>query len=226
MKSKYINGSSEHITIEGLNNSSAKLLFPGTILFSIIADIGKTSFLNVKAATNQQIAAVILDNILNKEFIYYFLKYSAIYANKQSYGTAYNSINIKILKNMLIPFPPLEEQERIVAKIKKLEPLVNEYEKLKRDYDSIYSNLGMKLRFSVIKAAIDGNLTSHKLNDMSVFDLVKSIKKEHINLLSTNKIHKQKHDCDILLKNGLYTLVTNGEEIPVDPKIINSLPKN
>ncbi|MBO6021602.1 restriction endonuclease subunit S [bacterium] len=144
MKSKYINETSELITQDGMNNSSAKLLPIGTILYSIIANIGTTAFLNIEACTNQGIAGLFFDDSLNKEFIYYFLKNSATYMMKQSHGTAYNSINSKNLRNMFIPFPPIEEQQRIVAKIKQLEPLIDKYEELIKQRNILDENLAKK----------------------------------------------------------------------------------
>lgn len=44
-------------------------------------------------------------------------------------GTAYNALTIVMLKNYLIPLPPLEEQKRIVAKIEELLPLCRSLQK-------------------------------------------------------------------------------------------------
>ena len=41
-------------------------------------------------------------------------------------GTAYNALTIDMLKNYLIPLPPLEEQKRIVAKIEELLPFCDQ----------------------------------------------------------------------------------------------------
>ena len=178
MQSKYVDKTSEFITKAGLENSSAKIFPKGTILYSIFASIGTTAFLNIDASTNQAIAGLFFDERLNKEFIYYFLKNSAAYMLKQSHGTAQNNINQKILKNMIIPFPPIEEQQRIVERIKELEPLVDEYEELVKEREMLDSSLSEKLKLSVLKSGIEGSLTKHDTNDLSAKALVKDIIKE------------------------------------------------
>lgn len=47
---------------------------------------------------------------------------------KDSVGSTMNNLNQRILKNLLIPIPPLEEQKRIVAKIDELMRLCDELE--------------------------------------------------------------------------------------------------
>lgn len=150
IQSKYVSKTSEFITRAGLDNSSAKLFPKGTILYSIFASIGTTAFLNIDAATNQAIAGLFFDDRLNKEFIYYFLKNSSAYMLKQSHGTAQNNINLKILKNMIIPFPPIEEQQRIVDKIKQLEPLITTVGDLDQENTELDKSIAKKLINSVI----------------------------------------------------------------------------
>ena len=53
IKTKYVNEYDELITEEGLNNSSAKLLKKGTILYTIFATLGEVGILDIDACTNQ-----------------------------------------------------------------------------------------------------------------------------------------------------------------------------
>ena len=71
-KEKYIKCSDEKITKNGLENSSAKLLKKGTILYTIFASVGKVAILDIEATTNQAIVGVNLKE-LNKSL---FTKYS------------------------------------------------------------------------------------------------------------------------------------------------------
>jgi type I restriction enzyme S subunit len=120
----YVNESSEKITTEGLDNSSAKLFPEGTILYSIFATIGAIGILNTSAATNQAIAGLVPNNeIINTKYLYYCLKseHRNVYA-KKSHATQDN-INLSVLKNHKIPVPPLDTQQRIVDLLDSMEDL-------------------------------------------------------------------------------------------------------
>lgn len=61
---KYVSSTEECITQAGLNNSSAKLFKPGTLLYSIFASIGAVGILNILAATNQAIAGLVIRDVV------------------------------------------------------------------------------------------------------------------------------------------------------------------
>lgn len=65
------------------------------------------------------------------DFLYYAMKseYYRKFIEEKTTGTAVRQLAAKELANILIPLPPLEEQKRIIAKIKELLPLC---EKLKK----------------------------------------------------------------------------------------------
>lgn len=133
INSKYINECSEYITEEGLNNSSAKWFEPGTILYTIFATIGTVGILNFRATTNQAIAGITLHGRIDKEYFYYVcLALKDVLVN-EGRGCAQLNINQEILNNVEIPVPPLEEQRRIVDKIEKILPLLD-------DVDNIVNN--------------------------------------------------------------------------------------
>ena len=57
----YIEGTGEHISEEGLKNSSAKLFQPGTLLIALYgATVGKTSILRIEATDRKFLFAVAL----------------------------------------------------------------------------------------------------------------------------------------------------------------------
>ena len=136
---KYLEKTSEFITQQGLDNSSAKLFSKGTILYSIFATLGEVSILNIDATTNQAIAGIKLRNEseINIDFFYLYLKSLKDEVNRIGRGVAQNNINLSILKNFIIPLPPLETQKQIAAVLDKCTSLISKYKKMLEKYDTL-----------------------------------------------------------------------------------------
>ena len=132
-KEKYIKCSDEKITKNGLENSSAKLLKKGTILYTIFASVGKVAILDIEATTNQAIVGVNLkeNNLVDKDFLYYFLCSIENNIKKQARGVAQNNINISILKNVCIPILPISSQKNIVKTLMRLEDILENFKQKK-----------------------------------------------------------------------------------------------
>ena len=132
-KEKYIKFSEEKITKIGLENSSAKILKKGTILYTIFASVGKVAILDIEATTNQAIVGINLkeDNSIDKDFLYYFLSSIENNIKKQARGVAQNNINISILKNINIPILPMSFQKNIVKTLNKLENILENFKQKK-----------------------------------------------------------------------------------------------
>jgi type I restriction enzyme S subunit len=119
---KYIRNADEYISEEAIKKSSAKIFPSGSVGIAMYgATIGKVSIWGIDASTNQACAvAQPYQEILNNEYLYYFLlseKRGLIDAGK---GGAQPNISQGILKEWPIPLPPTNEQHRIVAKIEAL----------------------------------------------------------------------------------------------------------
>ena len=69
---KYVQNATEYITLEGMNNSSAKLMGKGTILYTIFASIGEVGILDFEATCNQAIAGITLFDMRMLDFVYYY----------------------------------------------------------------------------------------------------------------------------------------------------------
>ena len=132
-KEKYIKCSDEKITKNGLENSSAKLLKKGTILYTIFASVGKVAILDIEATTNQAIVGVNLkeNNLVDKDFLYYFLCSIENNIKRQARGVAQNNINISILKNVCIPILPISSQKNIVKTLMRLEDILENFKQKK-----------------------------------------------------------------------------------------------
>ncbi len=111
---KFLKTTGEHITEQGLDCSSAKLFTKGTVLYTIFATLGEVCILDIDAATNQAIAGItILDDAVDRNYLYYFLLSLKEQVNSIGRGVAQNNINLSILRDIEIPLPNRSIQEQI-----------------------------------------------------------------------------------------------------------------
>ena len=125
IKSKYVNAYDELITEQGLNNSSAKLLEKGTILYTIFATLGEVGILDIEACTNQAIAGITInDSRITTDYLYYYLKSKKNYVNNIGRGVAQNNINLTTLKKFEIALINVDKQLNIVNTLGKIERII------------------------------------------------------------------------------------------------------
>ena len=115
IKGKYVQAPDEFITQKGLDNSSAKMLPKGTVLYTIFATLGEVGILNIDACTNQAIAGLTIkdEKQLNTDYLYYYLMSKKTYVNTVGRGVAQNNINMSILRSFKLPLLPICEQKKL-----------------------------------------------------------------------------------------------------------------
>ena len=154
LKNGIVESTEEFITLDGLNNSSAKIFPKGTLLYTIFATIGEVAILKMDAATNQAIVGIQLkeNQKVYLKYIYYYLKSQANHIKQLGRGVAQNNINLSVVKNMVIPIVSLEKQSNIIATLNKLE-------KIKENRTTILTCLDdlIKSRFVELFGDIDCN---------------------------------------------------------------------
>ena len=131
--SKEIIDTKEKITKIGVDESNAKLIPKGTLLFSFKLSIGKLAFAGTDLYTNEAIAGLTIKDkkVLDKNFLYYFLK--QIIHDNLTKAVKGNTLNKEKIKNIQIPIPPLEIQKKIVERIEKLMAKIDEAKKLRKE---------------------------------------------------------------------------------------------
>src|SRR5439155_4356002 len=112
---KTISRGTRNITQAGLDNSGARLLPAGTVLFSSRAPIGYVAIAANPVATNQGFKSFILRDEVTPEFVYYYLQRARDLARSLASGTTFLEISGKKAAQIPIPVPPPDEQERIVG---------------------------------------------------------------------------------------------------------------
>lgn len=123
LHNKYVYSSEETITESGLKNSSAKLFPPNTVLIAIYGvTSGTSAILKVEAATNQAVCGIFPNNEkLDEEFLYSVLNFKKEEIFKRRVGTYQLNVSQAIIRETIIPLPPLEEQKQIASLFQSIE---------------------------------------------------------------------------------------------------------
>ena len=126
IRGKYVSEADEFITEEGLSCSSAKMLKKGTILYTIFATLGEAAILTIEACTNQAIAGITIKNeeIIDRDYLYYYLKSKKNYVNDIGRGVAQNNINMSILRGFEVPIREKFEQKAITDILNKIGKII------------------------------------------------------------------------------------------------------
>lgn len=111
-----ITDSAERITQAGLQNSSAKRFPPGTLLMAMYGQgktRGQVAKLGIEATTNQNSAAILLNEGYDPDFYFQFL--CSQYDNIRDFGHSggVSHLNAGLLKKIDVPVAPHDEQRRI-----------------------------------------------------------------------------------------------------------------
>lgn len=125
LKEKYLYKSEDYITELGLNNSSAKMCEPDTVLIAMYgATIGATSILKIPACTNQACATFKKSDKITPEFLYYFFRSQKERFVKDGVGGAQPNISAGYLKKIEIELLPLKKQNEITNTLDKLQSII------------------------------------------------------------------------------------------------------
>ena len=126
--SDMVDGGSISTTKEKVSDLAVKEVFSapisekGSLLMSFKLSIGKTSILNIDAYHNE--AIITIRPVIDKEYAMrnYLFKVLPLIANLGESKDAIKgkTLNSKSLSNLLIPLPPLQEQQRIIEQMNRL----------------------------------------------------------------------------------------------------------
>jgi type I restriction enzyme, S subunit len=147
--------SETRITEDGLRNSSAKWVEPGSVLLAMYGSIGKLGIAGKRLTTNQAIAFTKSDPV-DAKYLLYFLMFTRGDLASLGKGATQKNISQTVIKVFPFVLAPLTQQSCIVAEIEKQFSRLDEaVANLKR----IKANL-KRYKAAVLKAAVEGKLTA------------------------------------------------------------------
>jgi len=125
-KDDVVESADEFITEEGLSNSAAKIFRKGTTLIALVgATIGKTAFLNLDCATNQNITGLYPRDTaqLHPKYLFYITR--TLYVDFIKLGEGkFRMANLSFVREREIPIPNIDIQKYIVEQIEKEQGII------------------------------------------------------------------------------------------------------
>ena len=134
------------------------------------------------------------------EYVYHFIYLLKESNNLSSVGTAMPGLSTNRLKGLLLPFPPLPEQNKIVAKLGELLPQVEKYSKVQNCLDELNVTINDKLKKSILQEAIQGKLVPQIAEEGTAQELLEQIKLEKQKLVKDGKLKKSALTDSIIFK--------------------------
>ena len=188
----------------------------GDILFTTEAPLGNAAIANIdKFSAGQRLITFQLYGnctLNNTTFLYFIL--SDIFQNQlhtRKTGSTVAGIKASILKTLVLPVPPLKEQEKIYNACGNLLTLTGKIASDKQDILSIIS----KTKSKILDLAIRGQLVPQNLDDEPASVLLERIRAEKEELIKQGKIKRDKKES-IIFKGEDNSYYLNDSQMTVD----------
>jgi type I restriction enzyme, S subunit len=118
----FVQSAEKFITQKALQDTSVKLLEPGTLLMAMYGEgktRGKCSELKIRATTNQACAAIALkpDHVKLRPWLKMTLAARYESNRRLSSGGVQPNLNLGLIKDMVVSIPPAEERSEILEQL-------------------------------------------------------------------------------------------------------------
>lgn len=111
---RHIYSSEKHITKEGLEHSSTKLLQKGDVIISARGTVGELATILFPMAFNQSCYGLrAKDRIVTEDFLYYLLKHNINTLKKNTHGSVFDTITRDTFEGIEVDIPNIEKQKEI-----------------------------------------------------------------------------------------------------------------
>ena len=205
----------------------------GDVLFTLTgenkADIAKTvAYLGESPVAVGGDLAYWTHHGMNPLYLVYFM--SSPYAIGRKVNLATGDIIVHIsgdkVGSFLIPVPPLAEQDRIVAQINELEPIIQEYHSKEQAVSALNTTFPEALKKSILQEAVQGKLVPQNPDDEPASVLLERIRAEKQALIKAGKIKRDKHESVIVTRDKIPYEIIDGKERCIADEVPFELPES
>ena len=165
---------------------------------------------------------------MNPLFLSYIMASPYIIARKVALATGDIIVHISgdKLGTILLPVPPLAEQERIVACIQKAELVIENYAIKATALQKLQDSFSEALKKSILQEAVQGKLVPQDPSDEPAEALLERIRAEKQRLIKEGKIKKDKHESIIFRRDNSHYEKRGSEEVCIDNELPFEIPEN
>ena len=165
---------------------------------------------------------------MNPLFLSYIMASPYIIARKVALATGDIIVHISgdKLGTILLPVPPLAEQERIVACIQEAELVIENYAIKATALQKLQDSFPEALKKSILQEAVQGKLVPQDPSDEPAEALLERIRAEKQRLIKEGKIKKDKHESVIFRRDNSHYEKLDGVERCIDDELPFEIPES
>ena len=163
---------------------------------------------------------------MNPLFLSYIMASPYIISRKVALATGDIIVHISgdKLGTILLPVPPLAEQEKIVARIQNLELVIKDYAQKATMLQALEGTFPEALKKSILQEAVQGKLVPQDPSDEPAEALLERIRAEKRRLIKEGKIKKDKHESVIFRRDNSHYEKLDGVERCIDDELPFEIP--
>ena len=163
---------------------------------------------------------------MNPLYLVYFMESPYCIEQKRRLATGDIIVHISTDKvgSFLVPVPPKAEQDRIVAKLQEIKPLLQEYDRKEQKIHLEQKLFPEQLKKSILQMAVQGKLVPQNPSDEPASVLLERIRIEKERLIAEGKIKRDKNESVILRRDNSHYEKLGKNEVCIDEEIPFDLP--
>jgi type I restriction enzyme S subunit len=143
----------DHISEDGLKNSSSRLVPKGTLVVPTRMALGHAVVFNIDVAINQDLKALYPKKQLSNKFLFYWFESKKEFIKRLGSGSTVDGIQQNELKAIKFSLPPASEQKRIVSVLETLESVIEKLAKKIKARKNIKKGLMQNLLTGKVRLA-------------------------------------------------------------------------
>ena len=165
---------------------------------------------------------------MNPLFLSYVMASPYVIGRKVALATGDIIVHISgdKLGTILLPVPPLAEQERIVARIQEAELVIENYALKATALQELQDSFPEALKKSILQEAVQGKLVPQDPADAPAEALLERIRAEKQRLIKEGKIKKDKHESVIFRRDNSHYEKLDGVERCIDDELPFEIPES